>query len=578
MKTQTKKISALKKLLFVAACSLLLANVQAQTMDTIVVAGEEDVLVELFIADTDTLRRRVDTIQKIEEDIWPFCRHEFSIWSSFGASTLHYKPTLGSREIKPGGAFGLGYTFYFNRNWGIRTGAEVAVYNTTFRLRMLRDSYTRYGFDDLTPGWSGTDELIDYHTEISNYTEKQRLFNLNVPLLLQFQTPLAGGNHRFFASAGLKLGLPISNTYKVSNATLYTWYYDHKTNQEFRPDPTSYGMPFLEDLGCFYNIPFSTRRIDHRVRISGMASAEAGVKFHLSPRHSLYVGAYLDYGFNNIVRQNNNRFFEFDPQNVEMFSNSVLSSQYTANNNPVANFTNHVVPLAFGLTVRLGINVCPMPQRQRVSREVPAPPKKININLKCVTECKCRCVRANCGCCEACEQPQQPAQQNNAPTERTVRTGGTERPRGAERPERPERPAVCTWMEDAERERAEREYGELEDLIILHMSGYDINQSRLTPIMIRVLDEKIDYLQRYNSPEYIIICEGHTCDIGNTTVNMRLGRRRAEVVREHLIRNGFDRRNIRVETKGSTMPLIENVDEAHRRINRRVVFLIQRVN
>jgi len=553
MKIQTKAISVLRTLLFTSVCSLLLVNVQAQTTVTVVVAADTVATVEVESQGIDTL-----TTTSVEEVVQPFCRHEFSIWTSLGASTLHYRPTTGIRETGFGGAFGLGYTYFFHPNWGIRTGLEIAVYNTTFRLNRLRDMYTRYGFDDLTPGWSGTDEIIDYHTEVSNYRERQRLYNLNIPLLLQFQTPLAGGNHQFFASAGVRLGLPIHSTFEVRNATLYTWHFDHRFNQEFRPDPIDYGPVFFEDLGLFYNLSFSTRRLENRVRISGMASAEAGVKFHLNPRHSLYVGAFVDYGFNNIRRHSGNRFFEFDPINAEMVSNSILSSQYTSGNRPTANFTNRVVPLSFGLTVRMGINMCPMPRHQRASRRAaaPLPPMIFNINVTC----ECSCSRTSCCCCEAREQ-QQPAGQNNAPSP------ATERPH----------PRVCTWMEDAERERAQREYGELVDLVILPLSGYDINQSKLTPIMRRILDHKIQYLQRYNSPEYIIICEGHTCNLGSMDVNMRLGRQRAEVVRGYLIESGFNPQNIRVVSRGPTVPIIENADEAHRRINRRVVFLIQRV-
>jgi len=537
MKTQSTKISALRKLLFFSTFSLLLVNVQAQTADTVA-------NVELQVVDT---LERNDTIANIEEFAIPFCRHEFSIWTSFGASTLHYRPTIGSREMGLGGAFGLGYTYYFNPNWGIRTGLEVAVYNTTFRMRRLRDMYTRYSFDDLTPGWA--EKLIDYHTEVSDYTERQRLYNLNIPLLLQFQTPLAGGNHQFFASAGVRLGIPINSTFKVSNATLYTWHFDHRLNQEFRPDPIDYGPVYLEDIGLFYNLPFSTRRLDNRVRVSGMASAEAGVKFHLNPRHSLYVGAFVNYGFNNIRRYSGNRFFEFDPENIDMVSNSIFSAQYTSGNRPTANFTDRVVPLSFGLTVRMGINMCPMPRQQRASRRAPAPPMEFNINVTCIHEC------CPCPCCMAREQ-QQLIEQNEAPA-------STERPR--------------TWQEDAERRRAEQDYGELEDLVILHLSGYDIDQCRLDQIMMRQLENIIQYLQRYNSPEFIIICEGHTCNLGSMNHNMRLGYRRAEVVRDQLVRHGFDPRNLRVVSRGPTVPLIENVDEAHRRVNRRVVFLVQRV-
>jgi len=325
MKTQQNhKMSMLKWLAFALAFTLLVAENQAQVTDT-----------------TPS-----------------FCRHEFSVWSSFGASTLHYKPVVGTRETGLGGAFGLGYVHFFNPNWGFRTGAEIAVYNTSFHLRKLVDMYTRQGFDDLTPGWTGADEIIDYHTEISNFTEIQRLFSVNIPLMVQFQTPLAGGNHQFFVSAGAKIGIPINSTFMVQNASLYTWYFDHKTRQEFRPDPTDYGMPYLEDLGVFYNLPFATHRLENPLRISGKIAMETGVKFHVNPRVSLYVGAFANYGLTDSRRQSGQRFFEFDPEMVDMVASSVLNAQFANAYRSETNFTDRVSPLSFGLTVRMGINLC----------------------------------------------------------------------------------------------------------------------------------------------------------------------------------------------------------------------------
>jgi hypothetical protein len=223
--------------------------------------------------------------------------------------------------------------------------------------------YTRTGFDDLTPDWTGENELIDYHTELSNYREKQQQYNINIPLMLQFQMPLANGNHQFFAMVGAKLGMQLKSFYNV-NTELYTWYYDYKSNQEFRPDPADYGNPWLEDLGCFYNLNYSTKQ-KNQFKMAGLATAEMGIKWQLNPKLSLYTGIYVDYGFNNISKQNDNRFFEFDPVGVRMNSNSVLTSQYAHNGGDVKSFTDKVVPVSFGIKIRMGINMCKSEKRRK---------------------------------------------------------------------------------------------------------------------------------------------------------------------------------------------------------------------
>jgi outer membrane protein OmpA-like peptidoglycan-associated protein len=92
------------------------------------------------------------------------------------------------------------------------------------------------------------------------------------------------------------------------------------------------------------------------------------VKWRLNEKFSLYTGLFFDYGFNNIYKENSGfltkdqrirtRFFEFDPMKAEMTSNSILTSRYTHNGGNEQNFTNKISPIAFGVKVRLAINLC----------------------------------------------------------------------------------------------------------------------------------------------------------------------------------------------------------------------------
>jgi outer membrane protein OmpA-like peptidoglycan-associated protein len=93
--------------------------------------------------------------------------------------------------------------------------------------------------------------------------------------------------------------------------------------------------------------------------------------------------------------------------------------------------------------------------------------------------------------------------------------------------------------------------------------------------MEKMIDDKIRLLQKYNSEKYIIICEGHTCDLGREEFNMNLAQKRAEVVREYLISKGFNGDNLVAASKGESTPIVANDGEANRKINRRVVFLIK---
>jgi outer membrane protein OmpA-like peptidoglycan-associated protein len=497
-----------------------------------------------------------------------FCRQEFSVWMAGGISALNYTPSIGERTLNTGGAFGLGYTLYFHRNWGILSGVEIALYNTTYSLPFLKDKYTRQGFDDLTPGWTGENEKIDYHTELSNYTEKQQQYNINIPLMLQFQTPLANGGHQFFDMAGAKLGVQLRSTYEAKT-NLYTWYYDYKSNQEFRPNPADYGNPYLEDLGCFNRLDYSTGKQKNQFRMAGLAVAEMGIKWRLNSGQSLYTGLFLDYGFNNISKQKDNQFFQFDPVSTRMTSNSVLTSQYAHNGAAVKSFTEKVSPVAFGIKIRLGINMCKAPKRVKEYIPAPAPTTKCCDCCHCACHCCCHtqksiaeCPKAEQHTCGDSALAQAPMSvPDSSQGENILRDTDSYQPR--------------TQLEVSEYRRAVAEYGDLADLLILELDGYEIDQTKLSPIMERMLNAKIAELQKYNSSKYEIIVEGHTCDLGSEVYNLKLGLKRAQVVREHLVKKGFNRSNVIVVSKGERTPIIANNSEIHRKINRRVVFLVR---
>ena len=112
-------------------------------------------------------------------------------------------------------------------------------------------------------------------------------------------------------------------------------------------------------------------------------------------------------------------------------------------------------------------------------------------------------------------------------------------------------------------------------MFVLYVDGYEINQTELSPIMEMVIDDKIHLLEEYNNDKYIIICEGHTCDLADENYNNNLAQKRAEVVKEYLIKNGFKAENIITVSKGKSTPIVYNTSEYNRKLNRRVVFLIK---
>jgi len=268
-----------------------------------------------------------------------FCKNEFSFWGAGGISTLYYKPTFGEKTEGFGGNAGFGYTRYFSPNFGFLIGAEAALYQAKISVDGLQDAYNTH---DKHNG-----DRIIYITRFDKYTEQQRLVNVNIPLMLQFQ---AGGNHKFFAAAGFKLGLPVWSQYESSDNEFSAYGYHYITNQYFYHQ---FSWNYGDFAGKSIKGKFDTD-------FAYMGSLELGVKWALNQKLSLYTGAYADYTFNNINKVNTNNFLEYSATKAHMdefVMNSVLTSQYT-NKSVTQSFVDKMQPVAVGLKIRLGINTC----------------------------------------------------------------------------------------------------------------------------------------------------------------------------------------------------------------------------
>lgn len=460
-----------------------------------------------------------------------FCRHEISIWGAGGLSTLFYDPDFDDRSPKLGGAFGLGYTFYFSKNFGVLIGAELAFYNAKIEVDGLTDNYETYDrswYVDPNPEFVSdvNGERVNYRSRVDNYEEKQRMMNVNIPLALQYQT---SGKHKFFASLGFKLGIPVKGKYEVSDDAVFTtsgYYYN--TNQELK-DQIDLGYGRFENRGFKEDVDF---------KLSYMGTVEAGVKWRLSSRLSLYTGAYFEYGFNNVIDKDDNQFVEYNQTNPKDFSvNPTLTSQFTRDGGSTESFADRVAPLAVGLKVRLGVNLCKKPKEAKEEEE---------------------------------QQEQEPEAQEEPKSSRAEAKAIIAARDAAE---------AYTPLPDEEMEedlrRAIAEYGPVKGVVAIELEGYEIDQSVMSERMERILNEKVDQLKKAYGVNVLVICEGHTCDLGSEEYNMALGLKRAEKVRNFLIGKGYNPDNVYAVSKGESSPIVPNTDEVNRKKNRRVVLVVR---
>ena len=72
------------------------------------------------------------------------------------------------------------------------------------------------------------------------------------------------------------------------------------------------------------------------------------------------------------------------------------------------------------------------------------------------------------------------------------------------------------------------------------------------------------------SHDYTISVNGHTDDVGSAAYNQKLSERRAQAVRDYLVKAGLPPEILSVEGHGKSLPLVPGTTDAARAKNRRV--------
>jgi len=264
-------------------------------------------------------------------------KHQVSVYVAGGLSTLDYEQALGDKTKGVGGNVGIGYTYFLFENFGINTGVEFSLYNA----KIKREKFNNV----LKPVIDPSDgELYDFYSAIKNYEEKQKAMYIQIPVMLHYEK---GDKNKWFVSAGVKVGIPVKGTYKSSASEI--------TNKGFFHDTSNWGE--TQDFMGFGTYENYTNDEDIDFRISCLFSAEAGMKWGLTDKMSLYTGAFLDYGLNDIVKGGHERNFIKlidTPEGQRSINNSIMNSSIGYSKNAFTQeLADKVKPLAVGLKLRL---------------------------------------------------------------------------------------------------------------------------------------------------------------------------------------------------------------------------------
>ena len=113
-----------------------------------------------------------------------------------------------------------------------------------------------------------------------------------------------------------------------------------------------------------------------------------------------------------------------------------------------------------------------------------------------------------------------------------------------------------------------------EDLSVLELAmravSFDTGKATLRPESFPILNQIADILLRY--PNYNLLIEGHTDNVGAASTNLLLSERRAKACYQYLIQKGISAESMSFIGYGESKPVSSNESLRGRSLNRRVEF------
>lgn len=107
-----------------------------------------------------------------------------------------------------------------------------------------------------------------------------------------------------------------------------------------------------------------------------------------------------------------------------------------------------------------------------------------------------------------------------------------------------------------------------DDTVVLRGVTFEFDSDRITPDARVILDGVADTMVA--EPGIIVEIGGHTDSLGSAAYNKRLSERRANSVRDYLLRRGVAARQLEARGYGEEQPIADNDTEDGRELNRRV--------
>ena len=141
-----------------------------------------------------------------------------------GLQSIQFNPRDGKHKVGAGFHLNGSAVFMFDEHWGMSAGIGVASYASKAKFNNMKETSIAYD-SNLNARITDSSLMIDpdyiFHTEFKNFAEKQKLLQIEIPILAYYQFPI-DSKFDVIGRAGFKFGIPVSSKYKLMSGTYET--------------------------------------------------------------------------------------------------------------------------------------------------------------------------------------------------------------------------------------------------------------------------------------------------------------------------------------------------------------------
>ena len=452
--------------------------------------------------------------------------HDNYIGVNFGGglNSALYKPANGTQGLGFGFDAGLHYGRFFNRTVGLGVGLRFSWAN----------AYATYNWNEVTTGLthpSNPNTPYNLTTGFSNFVERQNIGYLSIPVEVLFRKAL-NDRAAFIGGVGLALDLPLYGKYLAKGGS-------YSTTGVF-PALGNYSIENMPEHGFSTYTTTQGAKWNNRAKVGGSVIADLGFRVAMNDNWGMYFGLYAGYGFTNLLggakTEEMIMINAADPSKID------YRGTFDSNEASKANLIRAGVKIA--IDFGWGDNKSKVEEAERLAREMAV--------RDSIAAAETEAARLAAEKAEKAEQERIAAEKAAAAKAEAERIAAEK---------------AAAEKAEAERIAAEKAFRQRVETITVH---FDVEGAKLNipEAEKAVVDELCEKMKADKSIKIVIT--GHTDNYGDPRQNLEFyGLRRAESLRDYMVKNGVPADQIRCESKGQTEPIAPNDTRANRAKNRR---------